>query len=376
MQEDRWILAMERARAIIASFETVEASSDPVFTAFAELDALPEEVVREALASWAGPLPDPARLDDATRRAHGMPPRPLELCTLRVSRDADILDLGPVAEEQLRLAGKSWDGMDLAAEDRLDGEVDGALAGPVERRVLGDRTSRVESPLFDALLFAGDAGIVFTAGTTQVVAMIAYGKIESRDRRVRVALEAALTSEASVTRREGAPARESSASGTTREIAGPRPAAPRVVVPARPTAPSRESNVLGQVATREDVTKVTEKKAATAKKTAAKKTAAKKTAAKKTKPAKKGSAKKTAAKSARTASKGSAKKASASRQVTPKKVSSKKVSSTKVSSTKVSSRKAAASKGASSRKVATPAVKKGSSSRSKTAAGKRARRSR
>src|SRR5439155_8197782 len=96
------------------------------------------------------------------------------------------------AEEQLRIAGKSWDGLDLAPEERLDEEVDGNFAGTLERRVLASTVEGSEVPLFDVLLFAGDAGVVFRAGTPEIVALIAYGRVEMRDVRTRTAIEDAL----------------------------------------------------------------------------------------------------------------------------------------------------------------------------------------
>lgn len=146
--------------------------------AFFELDALPPEEVRDALARWVGPLPDP-------------PVRPLRLRTISVAKDADVLDLGPIAEEQLRLAGKSWDDADLAPEERLDGELEGSFAGTLERHVLADAEAP-DTPLFDVLLFLEDSGVVFAAGTTRIVALIAYRKVELRDRRTRVAIEEAI----------------------------------------------------------------------------------------------------------------------------------------------------------------------------------------
>ena len=97
--------AADRARAILASLDRL--SSEEVFAAFEELDALPRDAVRAALAASTGPVPDPERLDDALRRAHGFPPRALRLRTTAIVKDADIFDLGSVAEEQVRLAGKS-----------------------------------------------------------------------------------------------------------------------------------------------------------------------------------------------------------------------------------------------------------------------------
>jgi hypothetical protein len=225
-----------RAKAIVAFLRTGEPSSADVFEAFWQLDALPVDAVRDALAAWTGPLPDLDRLDSATRIAHGLPLRPLRLRTLSVTRDADVLDLGPVVEEQLRLAGKSWDGADLPPEERLDGEVEGSFAGTLERRVLADAEAPGDTPLYDVLLFAEDAGVVFAAGTATVVALIAYGKVEMRDRRARVALEKAITAPAAIASVDARPTSESVALGTGRTSAA-TPSEEQAVV--RDKAPKR-----------------------------------------------------------------------------------------------------------------------------------------
>jgi hypothetical protein len=160
-----------RATSILASLQAGDPTSAAVYDAFWELDAMPAEEVRAALGVA---LPE------------------YRLRTVSIAKDADVLDLGPVAEEQLRLAGKSWDGVDLAPEERLDGELEGSFAGTLERRVLADTDAPGDSPLFDVLSFAGDSGVVFEAGTTNVVALIAYHKVEMRDRRTREAIESAL----------------------------------------------------------------------------------------------------------------------------------------------------------------------------------------
>jgi hypothetical protein len=229
-----------RAKEIIAALRRNEAGSDEVFIAFEELDALPVEVVREALAAWAGPAPDLDDLDDATRKAHGFPPRPLRLRTLAVVTDADVLDLGPVAEEQLRLAGKSWDGLDLAPEERLDGEMEGSFAGTLEHRVLGEG----EQPLFDVLRYAGDAGVVYRAGTRERLGMIADGRVEMADRCARVAIEEALAA---------------------------APSATPIAEPALELAPSPTPTSNPKTAAPKKKTTAPKKKAATKKKTTAKK---------------------------------------------------------------------------------------------------------
>ena len=256
-----------RARAVVASLRAGEPSSAEVFEAFWQLDELPLDAVRDALEPWTGPLPDPDQLDPATRLAHGLPPPSLRLRTLSTTRDADVLDLGVVAEEQLRIAGTSWDGVDRPAEERLDDEVEGSFAGTLERRVVADANTPDE-PLYDVLRFAEDSGIVFAAGTTTVVALIAYGKVELRDQRTRIALETALAGPEAV-----------NAEPTADAPRPPKKRAPKKTTPEKTTP------------------KKTVAKKVTSKKTVAKKVTAKKTAAKKTTP-KKATSKKATSKTA------------------------------------------------------------------------------
>jgi hypothetical protein len=305
-----------RAKAIVASFQGEELSPAEVFDAFWELDALPADDVRDALASLLGPLPELDRLDKATRLAHGLPLPPLRLRALSVARDADILDLGPVAEEQLRVAGKSWDGVDLPPEDRLDGELEGSFAGTLERRVLAE--SPGETPLFDVLLFGEDAGVVFAAGTANVIAWIAYRKVETRDRRVRSAIEEALAVAAEAV---AAVAVEEEAREVV-ETATPVEAKAAV----HETSSAGDAIVETPIIEAPIVAKKGAKKVA-AKKVVAKKADAKKVAAKKP-AAKKAAAKKPAAKSAGVkklvTTKAGAKKAVARKTLAKKTVATKK----------------------------------------------------
>ena len=282
-----------RAREIVASLRVDEPAD--VFEAFWQLDSLPIDDVRDALVAWTGPLPDVDRLDTARRLALGLPLRPLRLRALSVATDADILDLGPVAEEQLRLAGKSWDGAELAAEDRLDGERDDSFAGTVERRVLADAEAPGDTPVFDVLLFAEDSGVVFAAGTTNVVALIAYRKVEMRDRRTRIALEEALTP-VEVVPPSGVVAL---AEVQAEETSVAAPIAKRRSAAAKPVAKKTAARkaAVKQASTRKPAAKKTTAEMATVKKTTAKKATVKKTTTKKP-AAKKATAKKPAAKKA------------------------------------------------------------------------------
>lgn len=260
------VTTAKRPQAIVAPFDTGKVDVTEIFGAFAELDALSEELVQSELGAWLGPVPNLDAMDNRERRAQGLPLRPLRLTAVSVATDADVLDLGPIAEEQLRLAGKSWDGRDLAPEDRLDGELEGSFAGTLERRVLADADAKRNAPLFDVLLFADDAGIVFDAGTTRQVALIAYRKVEMKDGRTRRAIEDAI----------GVPAVPSSVAPPAAASAPSMPAheAPALVVGEK----SAEKSALKKAPA---VKKVAAKKSAVAKKAAAPKAPKVKAASKK-----------------------------------------------------------------------------------------------
>jgi hypothetical protein len=170
--------AHAQANALVERLRAADVGADEIADVFWELDVLPADVVRAALTTWLGAQTEPSV------------PAPRLLITIASARDADVLDLGSVAEEQLRIAGTSWDGQDLEPEERLDGERDDSFAGTLEHRVLGD--AETNAPVYDVLLYAEGAGVVFEAGTTKLVARIADGRVEARDGVLRVVLELAL----------------------------------------------------------------------------------------------------------------------------------------------------------------------------------------
>lgn len=278
---------MKRPGAVVAALGD-DPSAERVFEAFEELDELAPDVVRAELATWLGPSSDPEALDDATRRAHKMPPRPLRLAIVSVTRDADLFDLGPVAEEQLRLTGKAWDGQDLAPEERLDGEIEGSFAGSLEHRVLADASDTSARPLYDVVLHDGGNGIVFHAGTTRVAAMLADGVVESRDARARAALAQNLAEA------PGAPTAEPVALSAVVEAAAPE-AEPDVEA-----TEAEEPEAEEPEAEEAEAPAKPKKRAAAAKKPAAKKATAAKATAKKATAAKKPAAKVTAKKATAT----------------------------------------------------------------------------
>lgn len=228
-----------RAKACVAVLRTADPDSVEMYEAFRELDSLPVDVVRAELAEWMGPLPDLDQLDAPTRVRFGLPLRPLRLVVASTTRDADIFDLGALAEDQVRLACKSWDGADLPAEERLDGELEGSFAGTLQRLVLADAESARGAPLFDVVLFAEDAGAVFASGTTTQLALIAYGKVEMRDRRTRAAIEGALgavpASDAPPPVAATEPPKKTS-NKTASKTAAPRSPRPKPVAKAKKTA--------------------------------------------------------------------------------------------------------------------------------------------
>ncbi|MBX3203239.1 MAG: hypothetical protein KF894_34260 [Labilithrix sp.] len=368
---------------IVASLERL--SSEEVFEAFEELDDLPPEVVRDALAASTGPAPDPEQLDDATRSAHGLPPRALRLRTIALVKDADIFDLGEVAETQVRRAGQTWDGRDLAVEDRLDDEIDGSFAGTLEHRVLAE-VGGANAPLFDVVLYAGDAGAIFRAGTSEQVGAIAYSTVEMQDRRARIAIQAALASAVIEPAPSAAHASDESPSAEPSTLSVPvissepptqkatAGGAPAVAGQAKETSAKTSAAAKASSAKRAGAAskQAPAKGASTKRGASAKKTSAKKTPAK-APPAKgasaKASSKKTSAKAAPpkdASAKASSKKTSA--KATPSKDTAAK--SSKKTSAKAAPSKAAPAKQSSATKASAKASKskvKASSAETKSA---------
>jgi hypothetical protein len=359
-----------RAAELVVALQGEAAVGDP-FEAFEALDGLPAEVVRAVLSSWTGAAPDPEALDEATRRAHGFPPAPLHLRVKRAMRPISagaLAAVGPLAAEQVRVAGLAWDGRDLPAPARFasasSGGDEGAFARSLEIRWLVEAGSGAR--IADVLTYADDSGTVFLAGTAIVAGAIAYGVVEAREARLRTAIQAALALPASVLVEEVAPpppppppsARSLAAAAAavsvaadeedvlaretrlSRELKGARTAnEPRPVrkeLAAKLDALSAEVDALAAKISSTDVSASDDgededeaptvrrgkKVAAAAKKSAAKKTAAKKTAA----PAKKTAAKKTAAPAKKTAAK---KAAAPAKKTAAKKAPAKKVAAKK-----------------------------------------------
>jgi hypothetical protein len=193
---------------------------------------------------------------------------------------SSIEELRPIEREQLRMAGKFYDGDDRPAEDRLAGGVhegDGSLFDTELWKVVdGDHH------LYDAWFYMGDSGTFFRAGTTEDVAMVIQSGLECEDPEIRSQLGPAMVEAKLLPETDGSYA-EFSAALAQQEGGG---------APAKPKAKPAAKKPAKQTAAK----KATAKKPA-AKKAPAKKAPAKKPAAKKA-PAKKPAAKKPAVKKA------------------------------------------------------------------------------
>jgi hypothetical protein len=95
----------------------------------------------------------------------------------------DPAELSPIEREQLRAAGRLYDGEDLDAEARLtdDDQDEAGFRGfcTLWRVVDGDEVR------FDAWLYQVDSGTFFRAGTTEVVAEVIQFGLECADPELR-----------------------------------------------------------------------------------------------------------------------------------------------------------------------------------------------
>jgi len=95
--------------------------------------------------------------------------------------------LAMIERDQLRVAGKRYDGRDLTSGRRLAPVGDGALADIVRWRLVDGGRHR-----FDAWLYAANSGTVFRVGTTEVVAEIIEGGLQCGDAELRLELGRAM----------------------------------------------------------------------------------------------------------------------------------------------------------------------------------------
>ncbi len=254
--------APARARTLVRELARPDID---VFELFAQLDALPPDVVRAALAPVTGPSRPPEELDEDVRRAHGFPAPALHLACTHVVKPTVGARLAATTAEQIEKACATWDGLSLPLAARLaEGGGERSFAGNIEHRTLDDVDGM---PQFDVVLLHGDSGAVFRAGTTDVLATIAYGKVEVRDPRERRALQAALDGDTDTPAERAAPPAPAEAKAA--EKAAETKAAAKKA-PAKASVKTASAAKKAAAPTK----KVPAKKAAATKKPPAKKTAA------------------------------------------------------------------------------------------------------
>jgi hypothetical protein len=131
----------------------------------------------------------PVVADALERHLANLPPL-VVLGVDSVLRPTSVDALSATQREQLVEAGRSHDGEQLSAAQRLAADdEDHSFAGTLEIRVLVDATGR---PAYDAWLYRGDSGAVFRAGTTEIVAEIIQANVECDDEALRDALRKVL----------------------------------------------------------------------------------------------------------------------------------------------------------------------------------------
>jgi len=131
----------------------------------------PKSVVKKALADLAKRKPGVKHAVEEARRSA---PAPIDLRVTSIRRLRDVTELGPIEREQLRIAGKAWDGRDLSPDRRV-GSSEEAFGGVLELRAFSDAAG---SPRYDAWLYAGDSGSYFLAGSTTEIGGMIQGSVE------------------------------------------------------------------------------------------------------------------------------------------------------------------------------------------------------
>jgi len=184
LPEDRRLPAVLRALSVrqlpnviiqhaLALLEVLDAPEivQVILEQSAQSDVPPKSVVKKALADLAKRKPGVKHAVEEARRSA---PAPIVLRVTSIRRLRDVTELGPIEREQLRIAGKAWDGRDLSPDRRV-GSSEEAFGGVLELRAFSDAAG---SPRYDAWLYAGDSGSYFLAGSTTEIGGMIQGSVE------------------------------------------------------------------------------------------------------------------------------------------------------------------------------------------------------
>lgn len=148
-------------------------------------------------------------------------PEPIDLVCTEYFKPRSTGELTEIQREQLRLAGKAWDGMDLPPEERLaeDGG-ESSFTGLIQFRTLADPKG---NPRYDALLYMGDSGTIYETGTTERVGQVIQGSLHVPDRLLKEALQLVLYAPAPMSERKATPKKKRAAAKPKAE----KPEAPK-----------------------------------------------------------------------------------------------------------------------------------------------------
>jgi hypothetical protein len=180
----------KRAAAILSRIsQSARQPGAEVFEAFEELDGLSADAVRAVLQEKAG-----AALDLATCKALGLPLPPLTMRCTSARTKLAFDSLSDLEKEQVRLAGTTWDGLDLPASARLAKDGSEASFGDTLtwKTFESDTASDVPLYRFDVLVYRDGSGTIFTRQTPTIVGAVAYSVVEMSDARQRQALQLVL----------------------------------------------------------------------------------------------------------------------------------------------------------------------------------------
>jgi hypothetical protein len=175
VEEIKRSLSMDAALRILAKFPSTEVAR--AMLARLEVNSQRWKLLVTQLGKLAKKH---AAIAEALNSALGTAPPAIELVVASSRRPKTAAELGEVERKQVRIGTKRYDGLDLTAEERLTASTDRndeTFRGPgsIEFRKIADGEGRM---VYDMLLYMGDAGSIFRAGTTKLIGEVIQGGVD------------------------------------------------------------------------------------------------------------------------------------------------------------------------------------------------------